>query len=1161
MQFFKNNQAILLSQEDALFDFLSQAGIWTMDLSKLHELSWVPALWKAVGYSEDQTVLDWAENGQCPFDQDDLAAVAEKIKSKLNTPQDAFEHLIRGRNVNGSVTWLKCRFQILLNAAGEPTRLLCCHVDITKEKQAELRSRQDQLLYEYILDSDVLYIARTDLNGCYTFVSDNYAQALGRPAALLLGMPANAAVAASDIEKCQVAFGRCIESAGQPQTVILRKNLDGQQLKTFQWTFTALLDNQGQQDQVLCLGRDVTESERSKQDLSVLVSAMQDVLSTIDHRGRIRYVSPSWQRFFGYHHTETIGKYIMGFMHPKDRKSAVAAIRKARHTGYCETEHRVLHSQGHWLWACTQINVNSHTAQIVLTTHDITARKKAEAELLRAQEMLEQTSQMAKVGGWEFNPSENTLYWSPVTRQIFEEDQEAAIPLDLPLQSYTDEMARQQMLEAFREAVATGKPWDLQGQIKTVNGNIKWLRSIGKAQFMDGQCQRVYGTVQDITSQRAAEQELLRTTEFLKQTGRMALVGGWELTLDDQKLYWSDVTRQIHGAPIGYIPKLSEGIEFYATPQGKSRIQDQINVAMRDGTGWDIEEQIRTISGQIKWVRAKGEAELINGQCVRLYGTFQDIDDRKRAEEQIQQARLDAEAANVAKSEFLANMSHEIRTPLNGVIGFTELLTKTRLDDTQQQYMQMVHQSANSLLDILTDILDFSKIEAGRMVLAPEQTDLSKLSEQTIDIVAGQAHTKGIEVLLSIEQDMPINVMVDAVRLRQVLVNLLGNAVKFTTKGEVELGIQLLGQVDKNALMRFAVRDTGIGIAAENQQKIFKAFTQADLSTTKRFGGTGLGLSISNSILAMMDSELELKSEAGQGSLFWFDLSLPVLEGKARDWQPLSRIRSALITDDNASNRLILRKMLEQVGVHCQEAKNGIEALELLSAHAFDVILLDQKMPYMSGLGMLENLRQAHPQVQTPVVLLSSSSQDVAIQQACQQLEVTRRLVKPVKMQLLYDTLATLYHTPVLENRQLPDGQQPLIASGKVVLIVEDNQVNMLLMRKLVGIMRPGAQILGAVNGLQGFETFKNNRIDLVLMDVQMPEMNGYEATAAIRKAEAGHKRVPIIALTASALPGERERCLQAGMDDYLSKPIQKLALQQLMDTWLPVIAGKSENY
>jgi signal transduction histidine kinase/response regulator RpfG family c-di-GMP phosphodiesterase len=795
-----------------------------------------------------------------------------------------------------------------------------------------------------------------------------------------------------------------------------------------------------------------------------------------------------------------------------------------------------------------------------LTTHDITARKKAETELLRTQEMLEQTSQMSKVGGWEYNPTESSLYWSPVTRELFDEDEAAAIPLELPLQAYTDEMARQQMLEAFRAAVTDGTAWDLQGQIKTAKGNMKWLRSIGKAQFADGQCQRVYGTVQDITSQKAAEQELMRITEFLQQTGRMALVGGWELTLNDQKLYWSDVTRQIHEAPIGYVPKLSEGIAFYATPQGRTRIEDIINAAMQAGTGWDIEEQIRTISGKIKWVRAKGEAELVNGRCVRLYGTFQDIDDRKRAEEQIQQARLDAEAANVAKSEFLANMSHEIRTPLNGVIGFTELLTKTSLDDTQQQYMQMVHQSAHSLLDILTDILDFSKIEAGRMVLAPEQTDLAKLSEQAIDIVAGQAHTKGIEVLLSIQQDIPIHVMVDAIRLRQVLVNLLGNAVKFTTKGEVELGIQLLRQVDKNAVLRFSVRDTGIGIAAENKQKIFKAFTQADLSTTKRFGGTGLGLSISNSILAMMESELELKSEPGTGSLFWFDLLLPVFEEKFRSWQPLSRIKSALITDDNASNRLILRKMLEQVGVHCLEAKNGIEALDLLSGQAFDVILLDQKMPYMSGLGMLENLRRAHPQVQTPVVLLSSSSQDIAIQQACQQLEVTRRLIKPVKMQLLYDTLATLYQIPVHENRHLPDGPQPAMASGKVVLIVEDNQVNMLLMRKLVSIMRPGAQVLGAVNGLQGLETFKNNRIDLVLMDIQMPEMNGYEATAAIRKTETGNERVPIIALTASALPGERERCLQAGMDDYLSKPIQKLSLQQAIDTWLPSMVERPES-
>jgi PAS domain S-box-containing protein len=551
---------------------------------------------------------------------------------------------------------------------------------------------------------------------------------------------------------------------------------------------------------------------------------------------------------------------------------------------------------------------------------------------------------------------------------------------------------------------------------------------------------------------------------------------------------------------------------------------------------------------------------LYDGKIGGLMVSVQDITVSVKRREELKAAILLAEQASVAKSEFLASMSHEIRTPLNGVIGFTDLVLKTKLNETQHQYLNIVNQSANALLSIINDILDFSKIEAGKLELDIEKCDLYELGCQATDIITYQVQTKGLEMLLNISSNLPRFIWADALRLKQVLINLLGNATKFTEKGEIELKITEVSRQDDIATVRFSVRDTGIGIKPEQQSKIFNAFSQEDASTTKKYGGTGLGLTISNSLLELMGSHLQLESAPGFGSTFYFDITLKTEEGTPIDWENIDLIKRVLIVDDNENNRMILTQMLLLKQIKTVEADNGFEALQLLAkGEHFDVVIMDYHMPHINGIETIQKIRDSFNgrEKDIPVILLYSSSDDGAIIKACDELQIKHRLVKPVKMQDIYNTLSRLH---VKDNYTTLDNLQTEItpiSKNLDILIAEDNAVNMLLAKTILNRILPNAQIIGVETGTAAVAACKAQWPDLILMDVQMPEMNGYDATRQIRLIQA-ERAVPIIALTADNIKGEREKCLAAGMDDFATKPVVENTLMQLIQKWLP--AEKSAN-
>ncbi|HEX4151367.1 MAG TPA: PAS domain-containing protein [Steroidobacteraceae bacterium] len=857
-------------------------------------------------------------------------------------------------------------------------------------------------------------------------------------------------------------------------------------------------------------------------------------------------------------------------LHPEDFEPVIHALGAALEGGRTfQAEYRTLLQNGSVRWLATRGEI-SHAAdgmpaRLIGTVTDVTERKHLEASLRRKTESLNIAQSAAGVATLDLNFQRRSWICSDNLHDML------AIPASTQLNDLNGRLANvhPQDLERIRRA-----PFDTdrdhpayacEYRVLLPGGAERWLAEKAEVVHgLNGEILRITGALIDVTDRKRTEAALTSTEKRLARTMLGTRDGVWELDVAADQLWFGPRLEELLGLELGALGHAREPFWALMHPDDVPRATRVLDEHLETGSLCDVEARMKHKAGHYEWMRFRAQAERDTaGRPLWLAGSMQLVTDRKLAEQAAVDAKLAAEAANHAKSNFLANVSHEIRTPMNGVIGMSQILSETDLDPTQREYVDIILGSAQSLLSLINDVLDLSKIEANRLDLERVEFDLVDVVYDTIAAAALQAAVKGIELVVDIDADVPLLACGDPVRLRQVIMNLIGNAVKFTHEGHVVLHLSCSKGNGGNSLMRIEVSDTGIGIPADRFDRLFKSFSQVDSSTTRHYGGTGLGLSIVKRLVELMGGTVTVESELGKGSRFCVTLpaSSPHEPG---DVSPLGMGRKVLVVDDLAASRSCLVTKLKSFSFEPVTVASVEEALARLdSGEQFHCVVADELMPRRGGLDLLAALRSDGRYERLPFVLLCLFGGDhgAASAGAWQPDAIGLKPIRCYK-------LATLVHNAICgEGEQISEttAAAHFTASAHVtaafrghrILVVEDNPVNQRVAAQL--LQKLGADVTVANNGAEALERLAEGGFDAVLMDCQMPVMDGFTAAMRIREREQREglgKHLPIIALTANVMSEDREHCLAAGMDAHIGKPIVPT---QLADCLARYLGGRPE--
>ena len=1089
----------------------------------------------------------------------------DRFRTKLFVEQAPFVRFYAGYplvdpegNCMGTICVLDIKPNKLSDCQKESLKLLAQQVMSligSPKKRREVISMQRL----FALSNDLICIAGKD--GYFKKVNPAFVKLLGWEKKSLLDKPFFEYIHPEDLEKTRIDIAK-VEAGDPSPSFEHRFRCKNGCYLTLQWMSTV----EAETGNILAIGRDVTtikiEEENlrfSEEKFRSIFENSQGLIYTHDMDGKFLTINAAGSALLGYEVDQVLNLSLSDLMPARHLAVFHRYLLGIKTIGKSSGLMTTMDANGtERIWNYQNIVVKNQAGldYVVGNCMDVTKNQQLTQNLLRMKEMLLQTNQMARVGGWEIDFENGVTHWSDMTKQIHQLPLDYKPSLQTGIGFYKEGDSRDKIMLATQLAISDGKGFDLELELVTEKGIDLWVRVIGVAIFKGGKIKRLYGAFQDIDAKKKAEQELIseqaRLLTFVKHAPAavamfdrdikyLAISNRW---LEEYDLEGRDIIGLSH---YEIFPNV--------TQQWKDIHQDCLNGAVVKEEesrwrpqGWDHDQYLNF---EVRpWYRSEG-----NVGGIMMF--TQDITEETLKKEELRQAKIQAELANSAKSEFLANMSHEIRTPLNGIIGFTDLILETNLDEVQKQYVDIVNQSADTLLGVIADILDFSKIEAGKLDLDIRKCDLHEILAQSVNIISFPVQKKGLEMLFNLPADLPRFVWVDEVRLKQVLINLLGNSAKFTSAGEIELTVEVLRDRplnDDEIMCRFKVRDTGIGIMPDNHSNVFQAFSQGDSSTTKKYGGSGLGLTISNKLLDIMGSRLELESTPNVGSIFHFDLKMRLEAGCVEAiWRNNGSIKRVLIVDDNVNSARLLAEMLQTLKVDSDQAYNGLSALQMLScAGTYDVVLMDHYMPYMDGIETIRKITDmfADGSKRPHNLLLTSLKDNVTLIRNSELTGVDGWLAKPVKLNEIASFFLLISEKCQTKN-QFPTKSTNENKNGKlVVLIAEDNPTNMFLARKVIARMLPDAVLSEAENGQKALEYCKRQMPDLIFMDVQMPEMNGYEATEAIRCLEENRK-VVIIALTAGNLVGDREIAIQSGMDEFVSKPYTSRDIKAVLTKFL----------
>jgi PAS domain S-box-containing protein len=983
---------------------------------------------------------------------------------------------------------------------------------------------------------------------------------------------------------------RAMKKSSRMDVRILRT--DGEERILNSWA-EVVLDENGQVVRLIGTSQDVTDRERAERALGAseerfqLVSrATNDAIWDWDLSTNEISYAESFGTLFGYPAGESNMTLEASRLHPDDHDELMDGL----HAFFASREeawsgnYRYLCADGSYAFVYDRGYVvrdgEGKPLRMVGAMQDITESKRAEAELRESRTQLQLALQASNIGPWDWDLTSNQVLFSREWKQQlgYAENEITSDLSEFTSRLHPDDA---QGITATLELCLAdpSKEYDVEFRMRHKDGSYRWIHTRGLLHYdATGRPVRMLGCHLDITDRRLAEEELREAKvaatlregaeryNFLADTVPQII---WTARPDGRLDYFNKAWFDYTGLTLDETQDW--GWRTVLHPDDRQTCFDRWTRSFTSGEDYEIEYRFKRGSDSTyRWHLGRAlpmRDEL--GEIVQWVGTCTDIDDARRSKEKLQIANDElglrvlertselhaakeiAETANRAKSEFLANMSHEIRTPMNGIIGMTDLALETELNRDQREYLGMVKSSAHSLLGLINDILDFSKIEAGKLELESIDFSLRDCIGALLKPLGIRADQKGLELVADIASDVPDHLVGDPMRLRQILINLTDNAVKFTERGEVVVTVTNQAVANGESHLHFSIADTGIGIPLEKQNAIFEAFAQADGSTTRTYGGTGLGLSIASCLIQKMHGRIWIESKVGEGTTFHFTARLAVQAEVApvvahANLRDLAGLR-ALVVDDNAVNRRILREMLVNWRMNPTLVESGQAGLnEMLRAakceSGYQLVLIDAIMPEMDGFALAGKIK-AQPELADATVMMLSSAMPAGTSARCAALGIASSLTKPVTQSDLLDAiLVAVGRSGAGENpRNLEAGfaGTDLAGSHLRILVAEDNLINRAV---ATGILKKqGHELVHVSNGREAVEAFRDGHFDLILMDVQMPEMDGFEATRRIRESEeanGGHMR--IVAMTAHAMAGDRERCLAAGMDDYVSKPLRK---------------------
>jgi PAS domain S-box-containing protein len=922
--------------------------------------------------------------------------------------------------------------------------------------------------------------------------------------------------------------------------------------------------------------RDITATKlaegklrESEERFRIMADGVPTAMWTTDGKGKIQFINRAYREFSGLSFEQVEGSRWQLALHPEDKAEYVAALQRAvRERAPFRSEVRARNADGEWRWFATcadpRFSGSGEFLGHVGLSLDITERKQTEQALRDSEEKFRQLADNVSEVFWMMPPAANEiLYISPAYEQVWGRSCESLYqnPMSWAEAIHPDDMEQAHLMFARQ---IQGELVDSEYRIRTPEGLEKWIRDRAfPIRDEGGQLIRVVGVAEDITERKRVEGELRKIASVVEAS--TDFIGF--ASPDGEVQYVNQAGRRMVGLDDEVSVDGMSMIDFVLEKERADFAGSILPVILRDGR-WEGETGMKHLRTGARIPMWQSIFVLTDRQTNRRTGMAticRDLTERKREEDELRAAKQAAEAATLAKSEFLANMSHEIRTPMNGVIGMTGLLLDTELTEDQRLYAEIVRSSGESLLGIINNVLDFSKIEAGKLELEKADFDLQILLDDFAATLAVLASGKGLELFCSIDHAVPVQLRGDTGRLLQILNNLVGNAIKFTDKGDVVVSVSLLEQSGTECLLRFSVRDTGIGIPGDKIGKLFAGFSQVDASTTRKYGGTGLGLAISKQLAVLMGGSIGVESEEGTGSEFWFTVRMfrEPLGVQTTGRQPAGLLGvHTLIVDDNVTSRHVLSALMTKWGMRPEEAADGPSALQALHRaleenDPFRVAVIDKHMPGTDGEALGQMIKSDQRVADARLILLTTLGATVDAWHS-EAIGFTGHARKPIQQRELLDVLSkVLADNPrpvaksivpqALDNRWL----RTITGVNALILVVEDNIVNQ---KVAVGILKKlGLRADTVADGAEAVRALESIPYDLVLMDVQMPVMDGIEATRQIRDEHSAvlDHDVPIIAMTAHAMPGDRQRFLDSGMNGYVSKPVSLQSLTAALTRWL----------